>query len=345
MKSTVVVTVQNENLANMVKIGIVEIRKIAFTKQRKEEVYTFYNDVVRVINRYDTKAMYIGDTCDVLIAMHPKAELLRPTAEDEGPHLLTPKVDRLHERRLKFAAIITNQMRTLEKADLTDTREKVKLTKPIVYSYLNYLRQNDKSAMESAINGFLYELELKPEVKAALYELGFKTYLGELKAANSGYENTYAERHSQLSRRPKGSTLPVQRELQYMMNILFNQVNYYQHVYKDIDYSGLITALNYTIAVYTKLIKTRDTKRKNKKLKAQEKTETALEEKTKMEGIEKNQSDTADTASATIPSVEVKENQKETPSTSAKNLKGKEKPISGLLHILKKKDMGDEEGD
>ena len=340
MKSTVVVTMQNENLANMVKIGIVEIRKIAFTKQRKEEVYTFYNDVVRVINRYDTKAMYIGDTCDVLIAMNSKAELLRPTTEEEGPHLLTPKVDRLHERRLKFAAIITNQMRTLEKADLTDKRDKVELAKPIVYGYLNYLRQNDKSAIESAINGFLYELELKPEVKAALYELGFKTYLGELKAANNGYEKNRAERSAQLSRRPKGSTLPVQRELQYMMNILFNQVNYYQHVYKDIDYSGLITALNHTIAVYTKLIKTRDTKRKNKKLKAQENTAAPLGEYIKEGGIEKKQSDTTDATSVTLPSMGVKGAQKETSTASAEKTKGKDKPINGLMDILKKKDKG-----
>ena len=325
----------------MDKIGIVEIRKIAFTKQRKFEVYTFFNDVVRVIDRYDTKAMYIGDTCDVLMAMQSKAELLRPTSDDIGPHLLTPEVDRLHERRLKFAAIITNQMRTLEKADLTDKRQKVKLAKPIVYGYLNYLRQNDKSAIESAINGFLYELELKPEVKAALYELGFKTYLGEMKAANIGYEKKRADRSAQLSRRHKGSTIPIQRELQYIMNILFEQVNYYQHVYKDIDYSGLITALNHTIAVYTKLIKTRDTQRKNKKLKAQEKADAPLEEKTKMDGIDKSQSTSDDSESATIPSAE----QKETPLKPTQKSIGNDKPINGLMDILKRKDKERDEED
>lgn len=50
----------------MGKKVIVGIRKIAFTKLQKLEVYSFYNQVVEVVGRYDTKAMHIGDTCDVL---------------------------------------------------------------------------------------------------------------------------------------------------------------------------------------------------------------------------------------------------------------------------------------
>ena len=57
----------------MSKLNIVKVREIAFTKLRKHEVYTFYNDIMRVIGRYNTKAMHIEDTCDVLIGMRRKA--------------------------------------------------------------------------------------------------------------------------------------------------------------------------------------------------------------------------------------------------------------------------------
>ncbi len=326
----------------MAKINI-EIRKIAFTKLRKLEVYTFYNEVVTVIKEYDAKAMHFGDTCNVLLAMQPKTQLLRLTDRDCGPHQLTPVLDKLHEKRLKFAATITNQMRTLEKADLPDEREMVKLTKPIVYRYLNYLRQKDKDTILSRISGFFYEMKLQPEVKDALYQLGFKTYLDELEAANIGHEKTYVKRRTQLSRRPKGSTLPVQRELQNILSILFEQVDYNQHVYKDIDYSKLITALNHTIAVYTKLIKTRDTQRKNKKLKAIKNEQTALEEKLRMDRIEKGQSETDNSTQAPSSTEDVKEKQSDNPATTAKKKKGKDKPINGLLHILKK--PGEKDGD
>lgn len=254
----------------MDKKVIVKIRKIAYSKLRKLEVYRFYNDVIDIISDYDTKAMHIGDSCGVLIDMQPKAQLLKLTDDDLGPSRLTPKVDRLHEKRLKFAATITNQMRTLEMAGLEDKLDLVKLSKDMVYHYLNYLRHNDLENIDVRIDGFFHRLKLEPEVKDALYTLGFKAYLDELETANNAYQKTHSKRNTQLSQRHKGSTIPIQRELQNIMNILFDQVNYYQHVYKDIDYSGLITALNHTIAVYTKLIKTRDTQRKNKKLKAQE---------------------------------------------------------------------------
>lgn len=323
----------------------VKIRKIAYSKLRKFEVYTFYNFVIDAISRYDTKAMRINNACDVLIAMQPKAELLNLTDDDLGPHLLTPVVDSLHERRLKFAAIITNQMRILEKADIKENRHLVELAKHTVYRYLNYLRQNDKVTIGASLSSFFNELRDMPEIKDALCHLGLETYLNELEAAKNGYTTTRAKRNRQQSQSPKGSTTPVQRELQYIMDILFNQVNHYQHVYKDIDYSGLITALNHTIAIYTKKIKTRDTQRKNKKMKAEENTEAPSEENTKIDGVDKSLSEPTDTTSAALPPIGGKMNQRESPTASTENLKGREKPINRLMDILKKKDRGEKEED
>ena len=324
----------------MSKLNIVKVREIAFTKLRKHEVYTFYNDIMRVIGRYDTKAMHIEDTCDVLIGMRPKAELLVPPVNRTDAHPLTLILRDLSEKRLKFAAIIANQMRTAEKAGFADKEYLVELAKPMVLTYMNYLRQNDLTTIEVLVAEFFSKLKENPEIKDALLELGFKLYLDELESANNDYINTLYERTRQISRLPKGSTLPIQRELQRILRILFDQVDSYQHIYLDVDYSVLITALNHTIATYTKLIKTRETQRKNKKLKAKEDEEAALEEKLKMGRIEKTTSGTVDEISSTSPRAYPKEKKKTKPSTTAKKNKGKDKSTGGLLNILKKPDKG-----
>lgn len=324
---------------------IIDIKKIAFTKLRKLEVLTFYDDIVRVINRHDTKVMRVDTTCHVLLGMQAKAQLLKLSDRDLGHNYLTPEVSKLHERRLKFAGFITNHMEVVEQAGFKGTDHLVKITKPVVVRYLHYLRQNNRVEVTQTIIQFFKELEEKPEVKDALYELGFKPFLDELQDTHDAYEKTYAERRAYRSSRHKGSTLPVQREIQRILKILFEQVDHYQHVFSDVDYSIFIAQLNRVITEYSKQIKTRDTQRKNKKLKAQEREENALEDKAKMNEIEKTQSDTADTAPATLPYTEMKEDQNETPPASLDKVKGNEKPINGLMDILKKQNEGTKEDD
>lgn len=313
---------------------IEDIRKIAFTKLRKLEVYRLYNDVVDVIERFDTKALHLGDTCEVLIGMKPKADKLVLTEQYKGPHSLTPKLKQLQQRRLKFAAIITNHMRTVEKADLEGTSHLVTLAKPIVVFYLHYLRKRDQVGVDVFIKGFFHELELNPAIKDALYKLRFKAYMDELEKANNEAEETLMARGEDLSkRRGRGNTLSEQRDLQYILSILFNQVNHHQQLFKDLDYSKLTTALNRTIANYTKLIKTRDTHKKNRIQKAEEAQTVALEEKKNLAKIDTEKPVT------TIATDSQKENIAK-PSTTAKKQKGNNQPVNGLMDILKNPDKG-----
>lgn len=224
-------------------------------------------------------------------------------------------------------------MRTLEKSDLAEDRHLVTLAKSMVYRNLNYLRQNDQVTVEELINQFFHQLKINPAVKDALVQLGFKPYLDELESANNAYKKTYLERVAQQSRRHKGSTLPIQRELQYVLGILFDQVDYYQHVYKEIDYSALNTKLNHVITTYTKLIKTRDTLRKNRKMRAQEEEQeqeqTVLVEEIKMEKLETKQSDTIAGSPESSISSDVKDEQSIKPTIKAKKKKGKMNQLMG----------------
>lgn len=327
---------------------IVNIKKIAYTKLRKLEVFTLYSEVMDIVGKYDTKAMHIEATCHVLAGMQAKAELLDVSDKDFGAHLLTPVVGELHERRLKLASFITNHIRALERVAFEDTIHLVDTAKAEVTRHLNYLRENDRDDVTQLIIQFFATLKEKPEVESALHELGFKFYLDHLQDAHNAYMKAYGERREQQSAQRKGSTLPVQREIQRALAILFEQVDSYQHTYLSIDYTALILELNYVITSYTKQIKTRDTQRKNRKLRAQEKAEgieSASQENVEVEEVEKNHSATvSETAEAKTTTV-VTEKQQKTSPTATNRAKGKGKPITGLLDILKKPKNADGEKD
>lgn len=322
-----------------------KVTNISLTKLRKLEVHSLYTEVIDIIKRHDTKAINIDTVCTVLMGMQEKAELLYTTDWEFTPHPLTEKLAELREKRYKFAALITNHMRTVEKAGFKGTEPFIKLAKPEVERYLINLRQNNQRVTTQLVMQFFDELDENPQLKEAFHELGFKPYLNELKATQDAFLKTYGKRRLQLSKRHKGSTQPIQRELIHLINILFKQVDYYQHAYKDIDYSHIISSLNYMIASYNKLIKTRDTKRSNRKIKEIEDEQAALEEQLKMERIAQKQAGVDSDSSAIEATAEAKKRLEEKLSIAKKKRKDKEKPIGGLLDILKKPDEGEKNED
>lgn len=192
---------------------------------------------------------------------------------------------------------------------------------------------------------FFDELDNNPALKEAFRELGYNPYLNELKATQDAFLEAYDIRREQQSKRRKGSTLPIQRELLYVMRVLFDQVDHFQHVYSDIDYSHIISSFNYLIASYNKALKTRITKRTNKKMQAIEDEQAALEEKPKMEPSSQKEADEDAVNLAIEAPMKVDESLEEKLSNTKKRQKVKEKPINGLLDILKKIDKRKREGD
>lgn len=326
---------------DMRKVNIVHVRKIAFTKMRKLDVYNLYNQIVLVVNKHYTKEMHIDNTYDLLIALQPKTKLLLD--EQFGPHPLSPVIEKLREKRFKFTALVTNHMQTVEDAGFSDKEHLVKLTKPVVQKYLSYIRQNDLTTVDDLIGVFFRKLKQNSEIKEAFNELGFKPYLDELESTHIEYMDACHKRIELWSKRRKGSTLPLQRELQNILSILFEQVNYYQHVYTDVDYSSFITALNHMIAIYTKLIKTRETQSKNKKLKAKEAKSDNLAPKLLKNDEMQSVAEIGVTTNDNLK--DVQKNQSSNPSNSEKKKKSakkwKDPSVDELKNILKKPDKGE----
>ena len=314
-----------------------KIINISLTKLHKIEVYSLYTEVIDIIKSVDTKAMHIDTVCELLLSMHDKAELLASIDWNMVAQPLTDKLAEIREERFKFAALITNHMRSVEKAGFEDAEEYVKYAKPKIERYLLNLRKNNQQITTQLVMLFFDELENNTQLNKALDELGFKSYLNKLKATQNAFLETYGKRRALLSKGYKGSTQPIQRELLQLIGILFKQLNYFQHVYKDTNYSHIISSINHVIASYNKLIKTRHTKRTNKMIKAIEEQQAALEEQLKMEIIAQKQSGEDANTLVLESTIDAKKRIDEKLSTVEKKRKKKEKPIDGLLGILKKR--------
>lgn len=309
---------------------------ISLTRLQKIEVSTLYNEVIDIIKNIDTKALHIDTTCDVLLGMEEKAKLLSSINWVSEATIITDKLAKIRQERFKFAALITNHMRSLEKAGFNGTEDYINYAKLKVNHYLLNLRKNNQTMTTKIVGMFLKELDTDPRLNDALDKLGFEPYLKELETIQDNFLKTYAKRREMLSKRHKGSTQPIQREILNVLSILFKQVDYYQHAYKDIDYSGLVSSLNNLIASNNKAIKTRHTKNTNKKLKKIEKEQAALEEQIRIESDNQKQEVVDKETSAIEATRSAKGKQDKNISRAQKKQKGKVKPISGLLNIKRK---------
>lgn len=248
----------------MEKKRFIKVKLMAFTKLRKLEVYSLYKEIMEVLQAHDLKQLRIDNSCEVLISMQSKAELLNLQESDMGGNDYTPQMDVLHEKRLKFANVISSQMRVWELASFEHQKELLKLVKPTVEKDLYYLSRKDRVAVEETINQFFIDIEKYPKVNAAMIELGLQSHIDELQTANSDYKKLHLKRNSELTASQTGSTLVFQRELLRLIKVLLQQIDYNQHLYTNVNYTKIIGELNQIVVTYSKKVKTRNTKRKNK---------------------------------------------------------------------------------
>ena len=251
---------------------MVKIQNIALTKLLKLELPQFVKKITTCLEKHNPKALKLQDAYNVLLDQRSKMALLRVPY---GKHILTPVIQQLHLKRLKYSAAITTQMNFMKKMNLDDTRELLELAHPFVKLHLYYLRQNNQYVINQTLTTFFDLLNKKPDLQNALETLGMKFYLDEMKKANDEHYKLSNERSRDISQRPKIDSKAVQKEAHYVLRSLFEQINFYQFTYPDIDYSGLISEINVQIARFSGLIHTRETCNNTRKNKAKATAEAA----------------------------------------------------------------------
>lgn len=246
---------------------MIEIKKNALSKLQKLEVPAFLEKVILLLERHSIDELRLNDIYELLLEQKVKSEVL---TVPYGEHPLTEELDRLHKRRLKYAALINMQMRALDKADLEEMQRSVKIAKGEVKTYFAYLGQKSRLVAYNNINGFFNHLSTNIPLQDAMTSLGFQPYLHELKKTNKEHYALSKQRKESIRNRPQVDFRLVQREIQRILRLFFEQLETYQKSFKHINYESLAKDMNQLIPVYTKLIKSRAAvnKRRAKKAKA-----------------------------------------------------------------------------
>lgn len=313
-----------------------KIKKISLSKLLKLELRSFIEKVISIISTYDTKALHLHATFQLILDQRPNIDLLKDLP---GPNILTEKLNESMEECLNYAAIINSQLRIYARLRDEKTRRLVSISRPKVLLYLNYLRQNNTTNILGLMSGFFIDLENNPEIKEALIDLGLGEFLQELQNARMIYDKVESDRLDSKAQRPKMDSKVIQKELQHLLRTLFNQIDHYQGAYKELDYQPMINKLNELIPTYTNIINTRATVNKKKAANAKKakQTETSTAELKANEPSTKNDVQ----EQKVIPGSDDNEKPK---SKSEGEEKSIEKPIKSPLKSPKSKDKGENEG-
>ena len=242
-----------------------KIENIALTKLLKLELPEFIDQVIGLIENHNTISLKLEHVLALLQEQYKKTNQLKPPY---GRHRLSARIDSLHKKRLKYVAAISREMHTCRNLDVEEMEDFVSIAYPLVRDNLHYLRQNNRSVINSKITNFFNQINKDAEVQKAFEKLGFYRYIDVLRKTQDELYDLTVLRDIELSQRPKGATPAIKKEAQYVLRAVFEQINLFQFSFKDIDYSQLIAELNTLIARYNGLINTRASRTKSRKKKA-----------------------------------------------------------------------------
>lgn len=237
------------------------VKTIALSKLRKLEIPQFANEVIGIVEKHDHEILKFKETFDTLKGLKP---LLVNLEEEYGPHPLTVKMDKAHARRLKYATLITSQMKVYIKADKEAMRGNVELTGAEVMRTLQKLSRDSNRRVNEKINQFFYRVDASEQLEEAYAALNLMEYLDELRAANSSFTQMWTTRNASITSRPKAFISPIAKEVNAALRNLFNQINLLQARNPEFDYTSLINELNGALASFEGIIRTRKTYNKKR---------------------------------------------------------------------------------
>ena len=241
------------------------IEKIALTKLLKLELPQFVEQVTAIVEKHNPTKLKLQNAIKLL---HNQCNKMNLLSVPYGPHPLTQRIYELNIKRLEHAAAISMQVNLQKKLAMPHKKEFISLAYPAVRDHLHYLRQNNQPTIDRIIAIFFNHLKDNPEVQNALEKLELKYNLRELEKANDEHCKLSSIRSKEISQRPKSVSAAVQKEAQYVLRGVFEQINFHQFSYEDLNYTPLISELNRLIARFRGLINTRASRGKTRKEKA-----------------------------------------------------------------------------
>ena len=230
------------------------IKTIVLSKLRKLELPQFAKRVIVIAEKHDPESLKLTDTFEILNGLKPQLILL----EDKyRAHPLTKELTVAHADRLKYAGLISAQMRVHIKADEQTLRAHVKLVRPEVERSLDFLNKDNHETASERVSQFFHRLDKDESLEDACTALSIAGYLDNLRAANSVFSELWFVRNASITSRPNTKTPPIVKEVNAALRNFFNQLILSQARYAELDYSSIIDELNGAVALTEGKIKTR----------------------------------------------------------------------------------------
>lgn len=235
---------------------MIKVKKILLSKLLNMEIPILIEELIEILKEHDLDELRLKDMYDLLVK---QAVVVETFQSPYGKHVLTKEVGRLHKKRLKYAILIHMQVKSLENIDDKEIQHMAKAAMVLTGKTLTYLGRKNIKAVDEAIGRFFYSLEADKYATAreAFVYLGLQPYLDELRDTNEEYTKLYNLRSKDIKDRPKRGDAVVRRDTLNMMRMFFDQVNYNQRIYKEVDYGALIQVVNLILTRNSKYIKTR----------------------------------------------------------------------------------------
>lgn len=251
-----------------------ELKELALYRILKLELKLLLEDITEALDKYDLVALRLQDIYDVLKMQEDKMQII---SIPYGKHPLTEKITQLHKQRVKCAALIYMQIRSLERSNCQKTQHNVALAKSLAKPHLAYLGQKRHHTVSMRVSSFIDALgnDFYTDERNAFTSLGLQPHLNELEIINKEYEDLSSQRYIDILNRPPTGDPDLEDETKRLLQTFFGQVSSYQKTFTEVDYEPLIMLLNTILTEYSKSIKTRLATNKRK---ARKKAEAAAQE-------------------------------------------------------------------
>lgn len=320
-----------------------ELKELALSRILKLELKFLLEDITEALEKYDLVALRLQDIYDVLKMQENKMQII---SIPYGKHPLSKKIAQLHKQRVKCAALIYMQIRSMERSNCQETQRNVTLAKSFAKPYLTHLGQKRHHIVSIRVSSFIGALgmDFYTDERNACISLGLQPHLNELEKINKEYEITSSQRGIDIKNRPPTSDPDLEGETKRILQTFLGQVSSYQKTFTEVDYEPLIMMLNTILTEYSKLIKTRLATNKRKAQKKAEAAEEVIAQNKNSElKMETNSGSQTKSEQGSEDSTEVKNETKATPNSPSSKKESKHKRIMSK-HLKKrlKKNVGRE---
>ena len=239
-----------------------ELSKVPFTKLLKLEVPELADNVIRVLQNFETEELLIEDVLVLLKAQKPQIDLL---TSRYGIHPLTADLAQKNGKLFFCVSAIKFELRAVRTADNPENQQHLATVQLAIDKHLLKLRRSRNSAVVlRRVAQFLHETTVSVDLMGAVAALGLSDHISNLQEALSEVWLLQDRKEAIISQRPEESSKEIAAPVIFALKNVFKQVELLMVINPAVDYSDLFRELNQLINVYRSRVARRDALNKKK---------------------------------------------------------------------------------